>query len=110
MLQPQIIFLFLAPKFLAKKPIPPRQELWEDPSLGNLTNPKDQGRMEGCKSVSYQFGRVYCIAIIMKTKTANTIRGRITKKNTRSPSLKAALFSREKEFILMIIKLEVNLY
>ena len=26
--------------------------------------------MEGCKSVSYQFGRVYCIAIIMKTKTA----------------------------------------
>ena len=60
----------LPPKFLAKKPIPSRQELWEDPSLGNLTRPKDQGRMEGCKSVSYQFGRVYCIAIIMKTKTA----------------------------------------
>ena len=49
-------------------------------------------------------------SLLMKTKTANTVRGRIRKKNTRSPSLKAALFSREKEFILMIIKLEVNLY
>lgn len=44
----------------------------------------------------------------MKTKAANTIRGIIKKKNTRSPSLNAVFFSREENCILIIIKLEVN--
>lgn len=46
----------------------------------------------------------------MKTKAANAIRGTIKKKNTRSPSLNAVFFSREKNFILMIIKIEVKAY
>lgn len=48
--------------------------------------------------------------LLMNTKAANIIRGTIKKKNTRSPSLNAVFFSKEKNFTLMIIKLEVNSY